>query len=81
MAADPKPARSHRQSQNLTHWRDFDGPESLTTSRGLNRIHGQKNGPSVNSGRNRLRIDCATPTTAANAFAAPVSSFEQRKPE
>src|SRR4029077_1330546 len=34
-----------RQSQNLTHWSFFRGPESPTTSRGLNRLHGQKNDP------------------------------------
>ena len=36
-----------RQSQNLTHWSVFLGRESPTTSRGLIRLHGQKNGPSV----------------------------------
>ncbi len=34
-----------RQSQNLTHWSVLAGRESLTTSRALNRFHGQKNRP------------------------------------
>src|SRR5262249_4997670 len=36
-----------RQSQNLTQWCVLSVPESLPTSRGQNRFHGQKNGPSV----------------------------------
>jgi hypothetical protein len=44
-----------RQSQNLTHWNDLAGRESPAASRGPNRFHGQKNGPTGAAGES-LRL-------------------------
>jgi hypothetical protein len=41
--------QTFRQSQNLTHRSVLAGRESLSTNRGLNRFHEQKNGPGANS--------------------------------
>jgi hypothetical protein len=38
-----------RESQNLTHWSVLSGRSHPTTIRRQNRIHGRKNGPSVDS--------------------------------
>jgi hypothetical protein len=44
LAQPPIRTRGPRKKQILTHWRFLIVPESLTTSRRPNRLHGQENG-------------------------------------